>query len=48
MVFGSPLRLATFILVVMIAQVSKLSTSDLQFRFSVYIWAVALRVRFMS
>jgi len=34
MVFGSALSLATFVMVVLVAQVSKLLTSDLQFRFT--------------
>jgi len=46
-VFGLALSLATFILVIVVAQVSKLFSSDLQFRFMVYVWALPSWVRFM-
>jgi len=46
MVFGLALSSATFVLVVVVAQVSKLFFSDLQLRFMVYNWALALGVRF--
>ena len=45
MVFGSALSLATFVLVLVVAQVSKLFFSDLQFRIMVYVWALGVRFR---
>jgi len=46
MVFGSALTLVTFILAVVVAQVSKRFLFRFTVRFMVYIWTLALGVRF--